>query len=629
MAAGAALCGAGDLSCDLLALQLCGHRPPRGRRTAGTRKGVHCCSTPCRCSTPTPCSSCSRSSRSICANGAGGSGCSTSYYVVVNALLVVAVNLGDAVYFRYTQKRFTAEEIFFADNDNSLQLVGKFMAENIPLLLAGIGLIRSAGAGRRPQGAPNRSAVVRSATMAAVRFCSSSPPLLSVAGMRGGHAHDAPRHALQRHALRLRQRPRQPDPLEPLLHPAHRGVRRKDQLRTLLRTGRTGRYLHARPPSRLGRRGTARRTQRGGLRHGEHVGRTLGPPPSNSTPAGRSRATRRFWIRSCRRATASNACTPTAPVRFRRCPPYWDRSPRSRPPFVLMPQALAPTRQLPRILRDKGYATAFFCGSAAGSMGFGAYARSAGIERLYSREDYEVRHGRDDFDGYWGIWDEPFLQYAGEEMSALPEPFFAALFTLLVAPPLRRSRRLPRPAARRAYAQPQVRGLHRQRLPPLFSRVTPARSGSVARFLYSWPIMYRVKNSRTPRASSPATTTSSACCTPPTAHCAAAATRPSRKSTSCPRCSDSWATASLTSAFGRDLFGEQTPEGGLRPRLRQRIRGRRRRPPALLRRAAHDRLLPHGRPAPRTRSGKRSRSGSAGKTRQSLRPAILRIYGKL
>ena len=63
-------------------------------------------------------------------------------------------------------------------------------------------------------------------------------------------------------------------------------------------------------------------------------------------------------------------------------------------------------------------------------MGFGAYARSAGIERLYSREDYEARHGRDDFDGYWGIWDEPFLQYAGEEMSALPEPFFAALFTL-------------------------------------------------------------------------------------------------------------------------------------------------------------------------------------------------------
>ena len=208
------------------------------------------------------------------------------YYVVVNALLVVAVNLGDAVYFRYTQKRFTAEEIFFADNDNSLQLVGKFMAENIPLLLAGIGLIAllALAGGRKAHPEPLCRRPLCYYGGGTVLLVVAA--LLSVAG--GGHAHDAPRHALQRHALRLRQRPRQPDPLEPLLHPAHRGVGRKDQLRTLLRSGRTGRYLHARPPSRLGRRGTARRTQRGGLRHGEHVGRTLGPPPSRTLrrPAG-------------------------------------------------------------------------------------------------------------------------------------------------------------------------------------------------------------------------------------------------------------------------------------------------------------------------------------------------------
>lgn len=63
-------------------------------------------------------------------------------------------------------------------------------------------------------------------------------------------------------------------------------------------------------------------------------------------------------------------------------------------------------------------------------MGFGAYARSAGIERLISREDYEAAHGTGDFDGYWGIWDEPFLQYAGEVLDSVPEPFFATLFTL-------------------------------------------------------------------------------------------------------------------------------------------------------------------------------------------------------
>ena len=40
------------------------------------------------------------------------------YYAVINAMLVVAVNMADCVYFRYTQKRFTADEIFFADNGN-------------------------------------------------------------------------------------------------------------------------------------------------------------------------------------------------------------------------------------------------------------------------------------------------------------------------------------------------------------------------------------------------------------------------------------------------------------------------------------------------------------------------------
>ena len=53
-----------------------------------------------------------------------------------------------------------------------------------------------------------------------------------------------------------------------------------------------------------------------------------------------------------------------------------------------MPQSLGESRQLPAILRGQGYATAFLCGSERGSMGFGAYARSAGVDRLLAREDY-------------------------------------------------------------------------------------------------------------------------------------------------------------------------------------------------------------------------------------------------
>ena len=95
-----------------------------------------------------------------------------------------------------------------------------------------------------------------------------------------------------------------------------------------------------------------------------------------------------------------------------------------------MPQSVAETRSLPAILRDKGYKTMFFCGSDHGSMGFGAYARAAGMEHLFSREDYEAAHGKTDFDGYWGIWDEKFMQYMGEELGRAEQPFFSTMFTL-------------------------------------------------------------------------------------------------------------------------------------------------------------------------------------------------------
>ena len=56
------------------------------------------------------------------------------YYVVVNALLIVVVNMGDAIYFRYTQKRFSADEIFFADV-MSLQICVHTTAYNTQLIV--------------------------------------------------------------------------------------------------------------------------------------------------------------------------------------------------------------------------------------------------------------------------------------------------------------------------------------------------------------------------------------------------------------------------------------------------------------------------------------------------------------
>ena len=62
------------------------------------------------------------------------------YYTIVGAICV-AINLSDTIYFRYTQKRFTAEEILFADNSNSVQLVLKFAVENLHIVLFGFALI--------------------------------------------------------------------------------------------------------------------------------------------------------------------------------------------------------------------------------------------------------------------------------------------------------------------------------------------------------------------------------------------------------------------------------------------------------------------------------------------------------
>ena len=104
--------------------------------------------------------------------------------------------------------------------------------------------------------------------------------------------------------------------------------------------------------------------------------------------------------------------------------------PSYRTPFISLPQSLAPMKALPTLLSEKGYATMFFNGSGRGSMGFGAYATQAGVETYYSREDYEARCGKGEFDGYWGIWDEPFLQYMSSVLSETPQPFFASVFTL-------------------------------------------------------------------------------------------------------------------------------------------------------------------------------------------------------
>jgi phosphoglycerol transferase MdoB-like AlkP superfamily enzyme len=81
---------------------------------------------------------------------------------------------------------------------------------------------------------------------------------------------------------------------------------------------------------------------------------------------------------------------------------------------------------MPQLLKNAGYTNYFFHGGSRGTMGFETYTLSNGFQKYFSKEDYPGG----DYDGTWGIYDEPFLKFSAKEISKMPEPFFAGIFTL-------------------------------------------------------------------------------------------------------------------------------------------------------------------------------------------------------
>ena len=95
--------------------------------------------------------------------------------------------------------------------------------------------------------------------------------------------------------------------------------------------------------------------------------------------------------------------------------------------FTLTPYANNDVRGLARELGECGYSSAFYHGAQRNSLALAGFAHKAGFQQEFSRESYG---NEADFDGTWGIWDEPFLQYFKDGIGKLPEPFLATVFTL-------------------------------------------------------------------------------------------------------------------------------------------------------------------------------------------------------
>lgn len=96
-------------------------------------------------------------------------------------------------------------------------------------------------------------------------------------------------------------------------------------------------------------------------------------------------------------------------------------------PFVLSIYSGNKTTSIADLLGSRGYQTAFFHGAPNGSMGFSAYTKLAGIKHYFGKNEY---NNDKDFDGIWGIWDEPFMQFMASKLDEFQQPFFASFFSL-------------------------------------------------------------------------------------------------------------------------------------------------------------------------------------------------------
>jgi phosphoglycerol transferase MdoB-like AlkP superfamily enzyme len=84
---------------------------------------------------------------------------------------------------------------------------------------------------------------------------------------------------------------------------------------------------------------------------------------------------------------------------------------------------------MPKMLAQHGYSTYFLHGAHNGSMHFDSFSKLAGFENFVGLNEYP-KGNPDDFDEYWGVLDEPMLQYAVKTIDEAPKPVMLGVFTL-------------------------------------------------------------------------------------------------------------------------------------------------------------------------------------------------------
>ncbi|MEX1192541.1 MAG: sulfatase-like hydrolase/transferase [Brumimicrobium sp.] len=97
-------------------------------------------------------------------------------------------------------------------------------------------------------------------------------------------------------------------------------------------------------------------------------------------------------------------------------------------PYISSHYGMNSIKALPHLLEKKGYSSGFYHGATNGSMKFDDFAAHAGFDNYFGRNEY---NNEDHSDDAWGIADEYFMPWTAESITNnLPEPFLAGLFSL-------------------------------------------------------------------------------------------------------------------------------------------------------------------------------------------------------
>ncbi len=96
-------------------------------------------------------------------------------------------------------------------------------------------------------------------------------------------------------------------------------------------------------------------------------------------------------------------------------------------PLMFSPYQSNRVDGLAEVLGNWGYSSAFFHGANPGSMEFERFTKQSGFDYYLDRDEY---NDDSQYDGQWGIWDEPFFQFAVKETNTLKLPFLSVLFSL-------------------------------------------------------------------------------------------------------------------------------------------------------------------------------------------------------